>query len=168
MGFVILGMAALIWMSGGSFLDETLNRISSISDGDDANISWRLLSWYEVFDGIVARPLGHGFAVWDFSFTWDNPLTGSHNSYLDLTYRIGLPGLLVFVSMPILLVWKTRLLVQRTDVMRHRLLVTVCACLLSFLVFATFNVVLETPHMSILFWICLGLGGGALEQPDER
>ena len=49
----------------------------------------------------------------------------------------------------------------------HVLPITACACMIALLVYACFNVVLETPHMSILFWIVLGVGAGALEQRAE-
>jgi hypothetical protein len=34
--------------------------------------------------------------------------------------------------------------------------------MLVFLVFASFNVVFETPYMSIMFWVLLGVGAGGL------
>jgi hypothetical protein len=159
-GLVVV--AVLAWLFGTEYLDATIDRIAHTGDLDDANIDWRLLNWYEVFDGIVRRPLGHGFAVWDFSFTADDPLNGSHNSFLDLTYRIGVPGLALLLSMPAVLMRETREVVQRTGPSKHVLAITVCACVVAYLVFATFNVVLETPHLSILFWVLLGLGAGAL------
>src|SRR5262249_55944865 len=77
-----LGLAVFAWVFGSSYIDETVNRIAHSGDLSDANIDWRLLSWYEVFDGVRERPWGHGFATWDFLFTWNNPVTGSHNSFL--------------------------------------------------------------------------------------
>lgn len=157
-------VALALWIFGGSYIDETIDRIAHTADLQDVNISWRLLSWYEVFQGVVARPLGHGFAVWDFMFTTDNPLTGSHNSFLDLCYRIGVPGLAVFLAIPALLFARTRALVQRTGPEQQVLLVTICAAMAAFLVYASFNVVFATPYMSIYFWVLMGLGAGALEQ----
>jgi hypothetical protein len=37
--------------------------------------------------------------------------------------------------------------------------------MIALLAYACFNVVLETAYMSILFWIVLGIGAGALESP---
>lgn len=164
---VCVGLVIFIWLFGGGYLDETFNRISSINDMNDVNIGWRLLSWYEVADGIAAQPLGHGFAVWDFAFTSLDPLTGSHNSFLDLTYRVGIPGLLLLVTLPVALIHRTRRLVQSGDPRQQMFLVTVCASMLAFLVYASFNVVLETPYMSIFFWVLLGLGSGALEEANR-
>lgn len=159
-----LGLAVFVWVFGSSYIDETVNRIAHSSDLSDANIDWRLLSWYEVFDGVRDRPWGHGFATWDFSFTWNNPLTGSHNSFLDLTYRIGIGGFLVFLAMPVVLVRDVRRLVREAGARAQLLLVTVCAAMIAFLLLSTFNVVFESPQMSIVFWVLLGIGGVALER----
>lgn len=165
---VTIGLVAAVWLFGGSYLDDTLTRIAHTSDMSDENTSWRLLSWFEVFDGIVEQPLGHGFARWEFLFTWRDPMTGSHNSFLDLAYRIGVPGLLLFLALPFTLVRRTRALVQATSARTHVFLVTVCSCMIAFLVYAAFNVVLETPYMSILFWVLLALGASASESARER
>jgi len=59
--FVGVAVALYLLLFGGSYLDETMTRVGETTDLDDANINWRLLNWYEVFDGIAAQPLGHGF-----------------------------------------------------------------------------------------------------------
>jgi hypothetical protein len=147
------------------YLHDTLERIEHITDLQDVNTAWRLLNWYEVGSDIVDRPLGHGFASWDFLFTADDPLIGSHNSLLDLCYRIGVPGLLVFLSLPARILAGARRAVDESSVAASVLPVTACTCLIAVLAYACFNVVLETPYMSILFWIFLGISPGAL---DER
>lgn len=164
-----VGLVLFAYTVGGSYLDETLNRVSSVGDTGDANISWRLLSWYEVFDGIRDAPWGHGFAHWEFLFNSFDPLTGSHNSFLDLTYRVGVPGLLLFLSIPIRFITDTRSRVQRVGPAGNILPITICACLIAFMIYASFNVVLETPYMSVFFWILLGLGTGTLNDraPDN-
>ena len=159
-----LGLAVFVWVFGSSHIDDTVNRIAHSSDLSDANIDWRLLSWYEVFDGVRDRPWGHGFATWDFLFTANDPLTGSHNSFLDLTYRVGIAGLLVFLAMPVFLVRDVRRLARETGARAQLLLVTVCAAMIAFLLFSAFNVVFESPQMSIVFWVLLGIGGVALER----
>jgi O-antigen ligase len=159
-----LGIAVFAWVFGGSYIDETVNRIAHSGDLSDANIDWRLLSWYEVFEGVRDRPWGHGFATWDFLFTSSDPLTGSHNDFLDLAYRIGVGGLLVFLAMPVLLMRDVRRLARETGARTQSLLVTVCAAMIAFLLFSAFNVVLESPQMSIVFWVLLGIGGVALER----
>jgi hypothetical protein len=157
-----IAIAAVVWVFGGSYLEDTLTRIQHTSDLGDANIDWRLMSAYEVLDGVVSKPLGHGFAVWDFFFNMDDPLTGSHNSLLDLAYRIGAPGLVTFLAIPTVAIRRTRQLVRRDGAIEHRLSITICSAMLAFLVFASFNMVLEAPYMSILFWVLLGVGAGEL------
>jgi hypothetical protein len=163
----MLGASALalyLLLAGGSYLDETMERLRHTTDLQDENIAWRLLSWYEVIDGIIARPLGHGFATWEFWFTARDPLTGSHNDYLDLAYRIGVPGVVAFLALPVSMIRQTRRLVQHAGPVPQILPITTCAAMLTFLVFASFNVVLESPQLSILFWVLLGLGAGALHE----
>jgi O-antigen ligase len=161
-----VALLVFVYLFGRGYLDETLSRVGTVGDTGDVNIQWRLLAWYEVSSGVIARPWGHGFSVWQFLFTSEDPLTGSHNSLLDLTYRIGVPGLLVFMAMPVRAFIDTRRLVKRDGALPHLLPITVCACLLAFLTFASFNVVFETPYMSIFFWVLMGLASGALADRD--
>jgi O-antigen ligase len=159
---VTLAAALYVVVFGSSYLDATVDRVGETADFEDGNIAWRLNSWYEVLGGIVARPFGHGFSTWDFTFTSLDPLTGSHNDYLDLAYRIGVPGLVAFLALPVSLMRQTRALAQRTGPLSQLLPVTVCAAMVSFLVLAAFNVSIESPQVSILFWVLLGLGSGAV------
>lgn len=159
-----LGAAVAVLVIDDGYLSETLGRIEHITDSQDVNTAWRLLNWYEVAGGVVDRPSGHGFATWDFFFTTYDPLIGSHNSLLDLCYRVGVPGLLAFLSLPARILAETRRAIAGSSVADNVLPITACTCLIAVLAYACFNVVLETPHMSILFWIFLGIGAGALEQ----
>jgi O-antigen ligase len=159
----LVGVAVAVVVVDSSYLGETLARIEHITDPQDVNTAWRLLNWYEVIDGVAGQPLGHGFTRWDFFFTTYDPLIGSHNSLLDLAYRIGIPGLLVFLAIPARLVMETRRAVDGSSASAKALPITACACTIAVLVYACFNVVLETAYMSILFWIVLGVGAGALE-----
>ena len=111
-GGIAVGLIAVTFF-GGSYIDDTIVRIEHTFDTSDPTAAWRLLSWYEVGSGIIDRPLGHGFATWDFVFNATDPLRGSHNSFLDLTYRVGVPGLGAFLALPISLVSRTRQLVAR-------------------------------------------------------
>jgi hypothetical protein len=160
----MLGIAVAAVTVDSHYLSDTIARIEHITDPQDVNTAWRLLNWYEVVGGIADQPWGNGFTRWDFFFTSYDPLIGSHNSLLDLAYRIGIPGLLVFLAIPIRLVAQTRRAAEGSSVSTHVLPITACACMIALLVYACFNVVLETPHMSILFWIVLGVGAGALDQ----
>jgi O-antigen ligase len=170
---IALAGALYVLLFGDAYLDATVNRVGETTDFEDGNIAWRLNSWYEVLAGVVDQPFGHGFATWDFAFTSRDPLTGSHNDYLDLAYRIGVPGLVAFLALPVSLVRQTRQLAQRTGPMAQLLPVTVCAAMVSFLVLATFNVSIESPQVSILFWVLLGLGSGTVfdrqqSTPDDE
>lgn len=166
--FVAIASAVYVLVFGSTYIDATMHRMGETADFEDGNIAWRLSSWYEVLTEVVANPFGHGFSTWDFTFTIGNPLTGSHNDYLDLAYRIGVPGLVAFLAMPVLLVQQTRHLAQRTGPVAQLLPITVCAAMVSFLVLATFNVCIESPQVSILFWVLLALGSGTLFDRQQR
>ncbi|HET9627010.1 MAG TPA: O-antigen ligase family protein [Kofleriaceae bacterium] len=159
----VAGLAVTAIAVDSAYLDDTIARITHITDVQDVNTAWRLLNWYEVGAGVVDRPLGHGFAQWDFFFTRYDPLIGSHNSLLDLAYRIGVPGLVAFLAIPGWLLARTRRAVAASSGGAQVLPITACACVLAILVYACFNVVLETAYMSILFWVVLGVGAAALE-----
>lgn len=168
LGLAAIGAAIAAVAVDDSYLADTLVRIEHITDVQDVNTAWRLLNWYEVGGGIVDQPWGHGFSSWDFFFTTYDPLIGSHNSLLDLGYRIGVPGLLVFLSIPIRLLMQTRRAVDGSSASATVLPITACACVIAVLAYACFNMVLETAYMSILFWIVLGVGAGALDQRAVR
>lgn len=159
-----LGAAVAVVAVDDGYLGDTLARIEHITDLQDINTAWRLLNWYEVFNGTLDQPWGHGFTSWDFFFTSYDPLIGSHNSLLDLAYRIGVPGLLVFLSIPTRLLVETRRTVDASSAGARVLPITACTCVIAVLAYACFNVVFETAYMSILFWIVLGVGAGALDQ----
>jgi hypothetical protein len=163
-GLAAVGAVVTVVAVDSHYLGDTLARIEHITDPQDVNTAWRLLNWYEVIDGITDQPWGHGFTRWDFFFTTYDPLIGSHNSLLDLAYRIGVPGLLVFLSLPIWLLAETRRAVDASSANAMVLPITACACLIALLTYACFNVVLETAYMSILFWVVLGIGAGALDR----
>jgi hypothetical protein len=164
LAFAALGVALYMLLFGSSYLDDTVTRLSTTTNLADDNISWRLGAAGEVLGAVLDQPLGHGFSTWSFGFTVHDPLTGSHNSFVDLAYRVGVPGLVAFLALPVSLLRQTKQLVRRTGPVPQLLTLTVCAAVLAFLVFACFNVLFESPQVSILFWVLLGLGAGALHE----
>lgn len=160
---VTVALVGVVAVFGGEYLAETLSRIQHAGDTSDVNAAWRLLSWAEVGQGIIDRPIGHGFATWDFLFTSEDPLTGSHNSVLDLTYRVGIPGLIAFLAVPITIVMSTRAAVKRSGLVPSMVAVTACAAMFALLGYASLNMVFETPFMSMLFWVLVGLAA----QPND-
>jgi O-antigen ligase len=158
-----LAVALFVFLAifGSSYILDTLTRLQHTFDTTEGTASWRLLAWFDVWLGIAERPLGHGFSSWDFWFNWRNPLIGSHNGFLDLTYRVGVPGLVILLALPLAITLRTREALQKNDAAMVALPVTACACMFAWLGYAFFNVVLATPHMSIFFWILLGIAASA-------
>lgn len=157
-----LSLAAVFYGFGSAYLDDTLARLMHTADAADVNVEWRLIAWVEVLHGILDNPAGHGFATWDFFFNWQDPLSGSHNSLLDLAYRVGLPGLALFLAITVIATMRTRHAIRLKGATENTLPIATCLCIYAFLAYSTFNVVFETPYMSIFFWILIGLAAGAL------
>jgi hypothetical protein len=164
----VIGGTLFVVITGSNYVDATIERLQHTFDLTEDTAAWRLLSWYEVGMGIVDAPWGHGFATWDFLFNMDDPLRGSHNSFLDLTYRVGIQGLAVFIGIIVSLVIATRQELKRRAGSNTLQLVIICACIFAWLTFAFFNVVFDTPYLSIFFWVLLGLAGSAVDDNQPR
>jgi O-antigen ligase len=130
-----------------------------------ANASWREEFWKHDLRGAVHHPVtGVGFGpASDFCFSgngecWDTRLTrdadqisGPHNGFVDVLYRMGLPGLLLLLG----LLWtavRSGLRALPDPVAR-----TALALLLFATVTAFFSVALEGPYMGIPFWALVGM-----------
>ncbi len=153
----LAGLIVMIVTLGEAYLEGFLVRMAETGDTSELNAAWRLLAWAEVVQGILESPLGHGFAQWDFAFNAYDPLSGSHNSFLDLTYRVGVPGLVLLV---LALAWayrQAKLASQLATPGPALSLVASGACVMACVIYACFNVVLETPYLAVFFWLFLGL-----------
>ena len=136
----------------------------------DGNMIWRLMFWaYEFSENILKHPIfGIGFGTEFFDISRDNlafilqnrqdfidlPYTlGPHNSYIYIFVRLGLVGFIPLVSIYLLIFHRIRKYGLFDDL-------NVVALLLSFVfisISALFNVVLESPLYSGIYWIILGM-----------
>ena len=136
----------------------------------DGNMIWRLMFWaYEFSENILNHPIfGIGFGTKFFdvsqeslSFILQNrsdiidlPYTlGPHNSFIYVFVRLGLVGFIPLVSIYYLIFNRIKKYGLFDDL-------TVVSLLLSFSfisVSALFNVVLESPLYSGIYWIILGM-----------
>ena len=79
-----------------------------------------------------------------------------------------MPSSMALLALPLMLMARARRLIQSSEVRQHTTLLTSCACLIAFFVFAAFNVVFETPYVSIFFWVLMGIGAASLDRGKER
>ena len=162
----------LTLLVGGLLLESdpvsgTLDRILSTTDTTTVNADYRLAAWDASLSDIADNPLtGSGFGK---LFTFYNRgllYSGApHNSLLNITWYLGLPGFLLFAA--IQAVFLARLL-------RRQMLeglgwspVVLFGAWLSLLVVAGFNVILESPVGSLPFWLTLGIPFGAMTNERE-
>lgn len=136
----------------------------------DVNVKWRLLFWKDSLCKVVNNyfVLGDGFgipyatneAIKDLNALYpDMPfspriteakkhLTASHNSFLSMAVHIGVLSI-VFLFYPLKRIFSNKNLIMDKEILFLSL------SLLGMVVFSAFNVILELPHASSIFWIVL-------------
>lgn len=153
-----------------SFLFGILLVFYFIPSFTDANVKWRLLFWKESLLRITSNYvfLGEGFGIPYASdetisrlnaiypdlpssprITGDKKyLSAPHNSFLSMAIHIGILAI-VFLFYPI-----TALFTNNGERMDNENLFLALS-LFGMVVFSSFNVILELPHSSSIFWIVL-------------
>jgi len=130
-----------------------------------ANASWRTEFWRHDLRAVAHHPVtGVGFGPpADFCFKqngecWDTreshdptQISGPHNGYIDVFYRMGLPGLLLLLG----LIWSA-LRAGRSALPDETARIGI-ALLLFAAVTAFFSVALEGPYMGVPFWALIGM-----------
>ena len=164
---VSMVIAVVGYVFASDYLVSTVERIGQTTNVEDVNAAWRLLAWKEVGLGVLEKPLGHGFTEWSFFFNAHAPDSGSHNSYLDLAYRIGVPGLALLSWLLGAFFVLGKRVSRRFPDLRGTVVATAGATI-AILYYAFFNVVFDTPYMSSLFWLILGVGVSAISEARQR
>jgi O-antigen ligase len=166
--FSVAAMGAIVFMP--EIVTPTLDRLASTTDSSSINSAWRLAAWDAAVGQIADSPiLGHGFGASFVFFFWGHQYVGApHNSLINITWYMGIPGLALFA------------LVQGTFVtrlFRHRSLLgergwypaSIFAAWLTLITVAAFNVILESPVGAVPFWLVVGLPfafPGVQPEPD--
>ena len=138
-----------------------------------ANSSWRLAFWKQDLRATMRQPLtGVGFGpganfcflglCQDQRFSREaDQISGPHNSYVDVAYRMGLPGIALLVALLVLaLVRARRALARARGAGDEDDLITIRLAIATFLfvaITAFFSVALEGPFIGIFFWVTLAL-----------
>ena len=159
--------------AGGGRPDVLTEVSSSFRDSaQSANSTWRLAFWEFMINASADRPLfGVGFGK-PANFEWNGyfydrrtgdpadpfDVTGPHNSFVNLLYRTGVPGLLAVVALGVLAITRLWSLTRRASGDDRATAVWLLAGLATTVAVASFTVALEGPFMGIFFWGLLGLG----------
>jgi len=149
--------------SGQIGLIDALGRriVSFASPKTDASGPLRFAAWYRALELITQRPLlGHGWGSELFGFTYYHKgrmreaTLNSHNSYLDIAIKTGIPGLMAFLLFSIGSVLRSMRRLKRNGSTRYSLalLTGVIAQLIS----AVFGSLFVSSTVAI-YWISLGL-----------
>jgi O-antigen ligase len=147
----------------GKSLDE--------SNQENANARWRIAYWRWVVEESAGAPaFGVGFGR-PSNFHWEGHIydhrtgepgrlfnvTPPHNSFLNLLYRTGLPGLLALAVLMFVAVRRLLPVTLRAHDEDRAIAVFLLAALAAITAIACFAVVLEGPYMGMFFWAVLGL-----------
>ena len=97
--FVALALFYLSLPFFGDYYSFMIERLTSLAEGEDVDsLNGRTTVFAQALDGALHRPLlGHGFysAVGTFR---GHVSMNIHNLYLDLAYKLGIPGLVFFMA----------------------------------------------------------------------
>ena len=148
-----------------SLLNSGVARILSIVNFNDPNISWRLLIWKSLLnimtlkDFLVGKGWGYEKPSVSFNFL-DYSNYGVHNSFIFFLFHIGIIGI-IFLLATIFNVYLQAIKIlnnkKHTNSIIYQRILTLLAGHFGLFIFAVYNVVLEGPYMSIVFWTSLGL-----------
>ena len=183
---VALVFAWLIFPNvAGTLIGKSLTGLSPGRQSTEAaNSEWRLEYWSYELSAVARDPLGKGFGPGsnfcssvsgqceDTRLTRaKSDVTGPHNSFVNITYRAGVQGILVLLALLGAIVapaWRVMRRTGDSEIRRTMVLLAFVAGT------ACFSVALENPYMGLPFWILLGLlvvltrSATATNEPETR
>jgi O-antigen ligase/polysaccharide polymerase Wzy-like membrane protein len=177
----VLGVAIVFGIAGAALahFDDSVTAIVvdrfsdfmfSIDLADsDSSTSFRVGVWQGIFKLLLENPLalvfgygqmGPSYLPIDFiSDAGDiGRGTSAHSQYLDTLVRMGMPGLILEVSIT---VFVSSVLFVRSQPPYIKI---VSACLLGHLIFGIFHETLRWPVFGVLFWFFVGITSQSLER----
>ncbi len=154
-----------ISLAGLYFLPQSiLNRIMSIGNFADSSIAYRFTMWDITMDIIRDYPIaGVGFGHLPFKQIFETyirtmPIYHSHNTFLQTTVEMGIPGLIVFLFLLfILFKYGILNLVKSEDRYIRILSASAISSLGGVLAHGMAENVLYLPRIIFTFWILVGL-----------
>jgi hypothetical protein len=151
----------------------------------DVNAMWRILYWREIlkegflnYYGVFGHGFGGAFITESMNQTFLNELgsihfdvnpeekflTPMHNSFVTIMFHIGIiPGLLIFVPLKNAFQWAFNYKIEHAASKKFLFL-----SFMGFVVWASFNVILEMPHSSAFFWFIYFSVLYEFRDPEEK
>ena len=168
-GVLVVGPFLLVNMAsteGNQFnlLESLWRRVASFSDFEqDISGPLRLGAWSKALELIKERPLlGHGWGSEQFTFVYyfrgrvREETLNSHNSYLDIAVKTGLPGLATFMLFSIGCIQRAKQRLVQSKGTQRTYLLALMAGVIAQLVCALFGSLFVNSTVAI-YWISLGL-----------
>jgi hypothetical protein len=159
--------------SGSQIAKEAKGILARGDSAEAENTRWRLAYWGELISRVPDAPLfGVGFGepsrfVWKerrYDFRDENPanwaeVSGPHNGFVELAYRMGLVGLAGMVVLLAAAALRSSRLLRPGALTsaRRSWLVFTCAAFLSVTATVALNQALQGPFIGIFFWTLLAL-----------
>jgi O-antigen ligase len=178
--FVIITVFCSLYFSGffdtkyyhkfyESYLVEKYAAI--INPSNDITSLWRMEIWSEAISKVQKSPwLGLGIGVQQtYSKSGFSHYEGLHNTYLDIAINTGLIGLVIFVSMIFIIIFKTSLsLNKQINYELKRIFSISLGCLAVTMITLFFNVG-SIFNINLFFWSFLGIINklGYLKNSDQ-
>lgn len=141
----------------------------------EATRQWRLDWWkdivdYTLFGKYFWTGKGYGINLADsdgYQVVFYPPLRSPHNGHLNILARSGAPGLVTWVLLQFLFVWKLvgaySLALRNNEPFWERTSLWILAYWTAFMVNSCFDVFLEGPQGGVWFWALFGFGIAAIE-----
>jgi len=178
---IALGFFMFMWPQASSFLGRA-NTLSALSQ--DSNWTSRQALWAGAGKAIAQSPLtGKGIGSWpglQYNYSGGGlnitslhirPSLGNqaHNLYLQTAAEVGIPGLLLFLSIPVtLLVVGIRRAMNMDDGIRKTLLLGAMAGTVGVLVDALSSPSWQMGTVSVFFWLLLGIIATCMQPNAKR
>jgi len=178
---IALGFFMFMWPQASTVFGRA-GTLSAISK--DATWNSRQATWAGAEKAIAQSPLtGKGLGSWPYlSYNYSggglniaslkiHPSLGNqaHNLYLQTAAEVGIPGLLIFLSIPItLLVLGVRRVMQMDDGIRKTLLLGAMAGTVGVLVDAISSPSWQMGTVSVFMWLLLGIVATCMQPTAKR
>lgn len=137
----------------------------SLLHGEDLSgqgfMSWRLYLWRQAWNDIVEKPLwGWGFGPKVVKtlpggkvLTEENFISGPHNAYITVIFRLGFPLFVIFIAVPLCFLCRALSARQRMDATQ-----ALALAVIGFSYFnAFFSLGFESPQNSVPAYVLMGL-----------
>ena len=178
---IALGFFLFMWPHSSTIVERGAS-FASVSQ--DSTWLGRMPEWRGAMKMVANKPLlGYGLGLYPYlqsHFTGvGNPVDTynlrpsladqAHNLYLQTAAEVGIPGLLLFLAVPIVfLITGVRRIVHMDDGIRKRLLMGVMAAIIGIMVDAFASPSWQLGQVALFLWLLLGVGASCMQTRTKR